>query len=151
MTWRTQGRYSSILTSILQHPVSSSSAENPGPVHTRSVCSLCLVFSLLRSLSSPSPSFPLLCPTRPTVTVRLQPLPCVVKYLSVFSSRLSPNLSYLPELSVRGVKTKSMLDGFEPRQSRLRGRHTAVHQILDELFRYLLLHFQVRETFRATV
>ena len=49
------------------------------------------------------------------------------------------------------MKTKAMLDRFEHHQSWLGGMHIAVHQMLDELFRYLILHVQVFETIRATV
>lgn len=49
------------------------------------------------------------------------------------------------------MKTEAMLDSFEYYKGWIRGMHIAVPQILDELFRYLVLHFQVFKTIRATV
>lgn len=69
----------------------------------------------------------------------------------MFSSCLSLNLSYLPALCVSGMKTEAGSDGFERHRRRIHGVHIAVHQILDELFRYLIVHFQVFRTVRVTV
>lgn len=91
--------------------------------HTRCVFIVPCLLSASRACPSPSPSVPLLSSMRSTVTIHLQPVPCVVTYLSMFSSCLLPNLSYLPELCVNGVKTKALLDSFEHHQSWLRGMH----------------------------
>lgn len=40
---------------------------------------------------------------------------------------------------------------FEHHRIWIRGVHIAVHQILDELFRYLIVHFQVFKTISVTV
>ena len=77
-------------------------------------------------------------------------LHCMEKTLSIQSSCLS--LSVLAPLILCELKEdRATLDSFEFSQCWIRGLYRAAYHILDELFRYLVLHFQVLKTVRATV
>ena len=102
--------------------------------------------------------------SRVVLLSHLQPLPLLGCLLSLFNySRyvdwlglcpcrpaVFPNLPYLPGFCLSWRKTKATLDSFEFYQW-IPGMRIVVYRILDELFRYLILHFQELKTIRATV
>jgi hypothetical protein len=110
------------------------------------------LFSLpLWSLSSPpSPSVPRPLFTQ-SVLPSIQAVHCTATVSCVFASCLFC-LSYLLGFCLSQMNAEAMLcTSFDYYQCWTHGMHRVVHQRLDELFRYLLLHFQVLKTIKLTV